>query len=235
MLGIQSGHTDHSQMLFGREKTQEATITREGGCFGPGKTVIDAGKGNDDINIHTNEDGSVDVTINGEVHNFSAQEAKNLEVRGGKGNDNITCTGEAQDDNSFMAKLFGNTNRDPNITIDGGKGDDTIAGGCGNETIRGGKGNDVISGGCNDFIMGDCGNDTIHGGKGNDSISGGCGNDNLYGDKGRDFVHGGDGKDWVQGGSKERGFMDNIMGNASPKDMVKEHSLFDRFFTAIRG
>ncbi len=255
MMGIQSGKMDF--MPRGTERTQEATITREGGCFGPGKTIIDAGKGSDDIHIHTNDDGSVNVNINGEDHHFSAQEAKNLEIRGGSGNDNITSSGEAKgfsfnsDRGLFSGTglFFGGAfsqNTNPNLTIDGGKGNDYIEGGSGNDTILGGAGRDSILGGCgddkidggdgNDVIMGECGNDVIHGGRGNDSLSGGVGNDDVYGDAGRDFAHGGEGNDWVQGGSKERGFIDNLMGSASPKDAVNErNNLFDRFFSALRG
>jgi Ca2+-binding RTX toxin-like protein len=241
--GISPGHTPDSLMFGGQEKTGEAKITQEPGLFGQsGKTVIDAGKGNDVINIHTNPNGSVDVTINGEKHSFSAAEAKNLEVRGGKGNDTIVCTGEA-DDISFCGFSLGDNN--PNLTIDGGKGDDFIMGSCGDDVIKGGRGNDVIMG-CDgndqiqggrgsDFIMGGHGNDQIHGGRGNDFVHGGDGNDKVYGDKGRDNVYGGQGKDWVQGGSKEQNFLEKIFDMPSQKDSVNERSFLDTLFRGLRG
>jgi Ca2+-binding RTX toxin-like protein len=241
--GISPGHTPDSLMIGGREKTDEATITQEHGFFGqPTKTVIDAGKGDDLINIHTNPNGSVDVTINGEVHSFSAEEAKNLEVRGGKGNDTIVCTGEA-DQRSFFGIPLGDNN--PNLTIDGGKGDDFIMGSCGDDVIKGGKGNDFIMG-CdgndkidggkgNDFISGGKGNDQVHGGRGNDIIMGGDGNDHVYGDQGRDDVYGGKGRDWVQGGSKEQNFIEKIFDMPSQKDSVNERSFLDVLMRGLRG
>jgi Ca2+-binding RTX toxin-like protein len=223
--GISAGHTPDSLMIGGQENTDEAKITQEQGFFGqPGKTVIDAGKGDDLINIHTNPNGSVDVTINGEMHSFSAEEAKNLEVRGGKGNDTIICTGEA-DKRTFFGIPIGDNN--PNLTIDGGKGDDFIMGSCGDDVIKGGKGND--------FIMGGDGNDTIHGGRGNDFVHGGDGNDKVYGDQGRDDVYGGQGKDWVQGGSKEQNFLEKIFDMPSKKDSVNERSFLDTLMRGLRG
>jgi Ca2+-binding RTX toxin-like protein len=223
--GISAGHTPDSLMIGGQENTDEAKITQEQGFFGqPGKTVIDAGKGDDLINIHTNPNGSVDVTINGEKHSFSAEEAKNLEVRGGKGNDTIICTGEA-DERTFFGIPIGDNN--PNLTIDGGKGDDFIMGSNGDDVIKGGNGND--------FIMGGDGNDQIHGGNGNDTIHGGDGNDKVYGDKGRDDVYGGKGKDWVQGGSKEQNFLEKIFDMPSKKDSVNERSFLDTLMRGLRG
>lgn len=245
MLGIQPGHTDHSLSIFGKEQTAEATITREpGGLFGPGKTVIDAGRGDDNILVNTNADGSVDVFINGEEHNFSAWEAKDLEIRGGAGNDNIVCTGKADDRVGIFGMKF---NNDPHFTLDGGKGNDSIMGSSGNDVIRGGKGDDIILGGDghdtidggkgSDLILGGNGNDTIHGGKGDDVIFGDAGNDKVYGDQGRDVVDGGAGKDWVQGGSKERNFFEEIFNMPSGKDRVNEYkpNIFDILFKGIRG
>jgi Ca2+-binding RTX toxin-like protein len=212
------------------ETTREATVTRETDLFGrPTKTIIDAGKGDDYINPHTNADGSVDVYVNGEKHSFTADEAKNLEIRGGKGNDTIVCTGKAEGF-EFLGIKFGAA--DPKMTLDGGKGDDIIVGSEGNDTIRGGKGNDLIMGAGgddnidggrgNDMIWGGDGNDTIHGGKGNDTIYGGNGNDNCYGDGGRDKVYGGAGKDWVAGDSQDRNFIENIFKMPSKTDSVEE-------------
>lgn len=235
------------------EHSREATVTRETDMFGrPTKTVIDAGKGNDAINVHTNFDGSVDVTVNGEMHSFSAEEAKNLEIRGGKGNDTIVCTGEAFNF-EFGGEKYGFDA--PKLTLDGGKGNDQIMGSKGDDVIRGGKGNDTIIGGDgndnidggrghdtilgghgkdtiqggrgNDKIWGGDGNDTVHGGRGNDTIHGGAGNDNVYGDKGRDNVFGDSGSDWVQGGSKERNFFEDIFDMPSQKDHVDERNLKD--------
>jgi Ca2+-binding RTX toxin-like protein len=212
------------------EHTREATVTRETDMFGrPTKTTIDAGKGNDYINPHTNADGSVDVYVNGEKHSFTAEEAKNLVVLGGKGKDTIVCTGETAKF-EFLGMNFGPAA--PKMTLDGGKGDDTIVGSEGNDTIRGGKGNDLIMGAGghdnieggrgSDQIWGGDGNDTIHGGKGKDTIHGGRGDDNCYGDGGRDKVYGNSGRDWVQGGSTQRNFIEDIFKMPSQTDSVEE-------------
>jgi Ca2+-binding RTX toxin-like protein len=244
---ISPGHTPHSLMICGKENTDEAKITQEHGFFGqPTKTVIDAGSGDDMINVHTNENGSVDVNINGEVYSFSAQEAKNLEIRGGKGNDTIICTGQANLYHILGGPGgFGNHDDNPHFTIDGGKGDDFIMGSCGDDVIKGGKGNDFIMG-CNgndkidggrgnDFIAGGKGNDQIHGGRGNDFVMGNSGNDHVYGDKGRDNVYGGQGKDWVQGGSKEQNFLEKIFDMPSKSDSVNERSFLDTLMRGLRG
>ena len=71
------------------------------------------------------------------------------------------------------------------MTTKGGKGNDTLIGGCENDKIKGGKGNDTLIGGY--------GNDKIKGGKGNDKLIGGPGNDKLKGGAGNDVIIGGAG------------------------------------------
>ncbi|MCW4202663.1 MAG: calcium-binding protein [Candidatus Thiodiazotropha lotti] len=153
-------------------------------------TRVFAGSEDNHINIHTNSDGSVDLTIDGETHHLTAQEAKNLIIDGGCGNDNISVTGQ---------QLCGPEN---NITINGGSGDDVIRGGAGNETINGGSGNDWISGGSgNDKLHGGLGNDTLIGGDGHDRLNGGDGDDGIWGGAGNDFVSGDNGNDTLVGNS----------------------------------
>jgi Ca2+-binding RTX toxin-like protein len=221
----QATHSDNAKMCWGNEQSEEATITKEGGgLFGQQKTIIDAGAGNDRIHVHTNDDGSVNVTVNGEKHKFSAAEAKNLEIRGGDGNDKITCSGKADDGVGIFGFKFNNA---PNLTLSGGNGNDRITGSSGNDTINGGKGRDIINGGD--------GNDTIHGGDGNDTIDGGKGDDKVFGDAGRDNVKGGAGKNWVDGGSKGPNLIEFLTGKSSEKNSVDERTLFDRIFQGLRG
>jgi Ca2+-binding RTX toxin-like protein len=148
-----------------------------------GRTVLDARGGNDKINVHQNIDGSVTVTINDkETHQFTAEEARSLEIRGGDGNDNITMTGQ---------QLYGMPS---GITIHGGNGDDRIYGGVGNDRLFGDAGNDIIAGGSgNDLVDGGLGNDSLYGQAGNDTIIGGAGGgyDYLVGGSGRDVGIGG--------------------------------------------
>ncbi len=197
-------HTKKSSSIF--DCACEAKVSVEYFMGRPAKTTIDAGKGNDAIHIHTNFNGSVDVTVNGQKYHFTTEQAQNLEIKGGKGNDCITSSGAA-------------CTSQPNITIRGGKGNDLIIGGSANETIYGGRGNDLIFGGKgddtikggrgkdlifggagDDDIKGGRGSDVIFGGKGDDNIKGGRGNDVIFGGKGDDCIHGGKGNDTIFGG-----------------------------------
>jgi Ca2+-binding RTX toxin-like protein len=110
-------------------------------------------------------------------------------------------------------------------TIDGGKGDDWIAGQTGGDIINGGAGDDIIFGddliGSNldgsDIIKGGIGTDIIFGGGRGDIIDGGDDRDYIYGDYGSftgydgdDIITGGAGDDYIYGG----GGIDNIDGGA---------------------
>ena len=77
------------------------------------------------------------------------------DLRGGSGNDSITVT----------ALGVESTN------LDGGDGDDTLAGAGGADVIGGGPGNDTLAGGAGD--------DRIVGGSGGDSADGGAGADTI--------------------------------------------------------
>ena len=80
----------------------------------------------------------------------------------------------------------------PGVAVDGGDGDDDLAGGEKADTIDAGAGNDRISG--------NGGDDLINGGDGNDSILGGSGKNKLYGDNGDDRLTGSAGPDVLSGG-----------------------------------
>lgn len=74
------------------------------------------------------------------------------------------------------------------ITLDGGRGDDTLLGSNGDDRMFGGDGRD-----------------RLRGGDGNDTMSGGRGNDRVYGQRGRDRLNGGEGNDLVmQDGNGDR-------------------------------
>jgi endo-alpha-1,4-polygalactosaminidase (GH114 family) len=81
-------------------------------------------------------------------------------------------------------------------TLNGGNGNDRIAGLAGDDALFGGNGADVISGGLgNDIVNAGAQDDTIYGGDGNDSLRGSLGNDALTGGAGKDVLLGGDGAD----------------------------------------
>ncbi len=112
-----------------------------------------------------------------------------------------------------------------NPTVQGGTGDDTIAGTTVADYLRGAEGNDVINGGgAFDDINGNQGNDTAHGNAGDDWVVGGKDNDVLFGDAGDDIVlgnlgndtlDGGDGNDVVRGGQG-----DDVVNGGAGNDYV---------------
>ncbi|MCK2166783.1 Ig-like domain-containing protein [Thalassospira xiamenensis] len=113
--------------------------------------------------------------------------------------------------------VFGTGGRDTIITGDGndyidaaggndkissGAGDDTIYGGSGKDIIDAGSGDDYVeAGGSDDIVYGGAGNDTIYGGGGKDTISGGDGDDYIEAGNANDIVNGDAGNDTILGGS----------------------------------
>jgi Ca2+-binding RTX toxin-like protein len=78
--------------------------------------------------------------------------------------------------------------------INGGDGNDRLAGAGGADVINGGAGDDFIDGAAgDDNLSGESGNDRINGGKGADNMSGGDGNDviNAADGEGTDTIDGG--------------------------------------------
>jgi Ca2+-binding RTX toxin-like protein len=73
--------------------------------------------------------------------------------------------------------------------IDGGNGNDAIAGGAGVDSLIGGAGSDALDGDAGvDSLSGGAGNDTLDGGAGADALSGGAGNDTYVVDDVGDSV-----------------------------------------------
>jgi len=66
--------------------------------------------------------------------------------------------------------------------------------------IEGGSGDDTIAGATTEFIAGGAGDDHLYGGDGGDSIEGGDGNDEISGGDGDDVEVGGAGSDVLTGG-----------------------------------
>jgi Ca2+-binding RTX toxin-like protein len=186
-MGLFSG-IKKAMKLHRIEMENKTIVSKSNDCNG--QTVINTRGGNDKVHVHQNIDGSVDVLVNDkESHHFTAEQAKNLVIDGGSGDDSITMSGH---------QLYGPKT---NITVNGGSGNDYIHGGVGNDTLNGGDGHDTILGGNgNDTISGGAGNDFVRGGNGNDRISGGLGNDHLRGESGNDIIGGEMGDDYLVGG-----------------------------------
>ncbi|MCK6545250.1 M91 family zinc metallopeptidase, partial [Myxococcota bacterium] len=100
------------------------------------------------------------------------------------------------------------------VTIDGGRGDDTITVARGvtrDLSINGGAGDDRLYAGLATGKMtlrGGAGDDTIAGGSGDDDISGGLGADTIRGGAGRDRLAGNGGDDRIDGGAGD----DQLLG-----------------------
>ncbi|MEZ5813825.1 MAG: Ig-like domain-containing protein [Alphaproteobacteria bacterium] len=112
-------------------------------------------------------------------------------------NQRVTTFGTAGDD-TVSGIAFG---ANPDDTILGFDGADTLDGGAGNDTLFGGSGNDHLIGGIGgDALFGNQDNDTLDGGEGDDFIFGD--RDNSAGSElytGDDILNGGGGNDWMEG------------------------------------
>jgi len=181
--GVPGSHA--IQSLLGRKETHDTFNGGEGGdlLMGTGTDdvlfldarsgapriadieAIDAGAGNDVIDLTSTRFSYGDVVLDG-----------------GTGNDVLWA-------NAGNDVLFGGDGSD---TLDGGAGHDILQGGAGNDTLRdrtgaglldGGAGGDTLFGGAgNEFFLGGTGNDTILTGAGADVIAfnRGDGRDALY-------------------------------------------------------
>jgi Ca2+-binding RTX toxin-like protein len=177
---------------------EQATVTREqtmaGGGFGQTYVSSDQvvfttnGTGNDDVQVKQRDDGTLDVSVNGETYAVRLAEGQELTVRTGGGNDVINVA----------------PNVSVNLVVDGGVGDDTITTGAGDDRIDGGEGNDTVDAGegRND-VFGNSGNDVIRGGNGANIFYGGDGDDQITGGTGSNYLEGGAGADTITGGGTD--------------------------------
>jgi Ca2+-binding RTX toxin-like protein len=86
--------------------------------------------------------------------------------------------------------------KEPEHTITGTDGADSLISGTGNDLLIGGVGNDTLRGGDgNDTLDGGDDADSLYAGFGDDVLLGGAGSDKLYGERGNDTVRGGTGND----------------------------------------
>ncbi len=96
----------------------------------------------------------------------------------------ITATDESQQSASSM--LWINVD---DVRIEGGNGDDTVAGSAGGDALYGHDGDDVLLGQAgNDLLTGGSGDDVLDGEEGADWMYGGAGNDTYFVDSPDDFV-----------------------------------------------
>ena len=147
-----------------------------------GTTLTFTGDGAGDSLVIGESNGLLTQAINGGAastdfggQTLPANNTINVVVNAGGGEDTVTVA------TASLASL----------TVDGGDGNDTIAGNADDDQLRGGNGADSLSGGDgDDRILGDDGDDTMAGGAGNDVLVWNPGDDSdvMDGDGGSDDV-----------------------------------------------
>jgi len=177
--------------------------------------VIDTtsnGSADDRVDVRSNEDGSIDIYVNGERYPTTLADGQEITIRTGDGDDviwvdsdiTINIVADTGDGDDFFMGGSGNDRIDAgagNDTVYGRGGRDDIFGNSGDDHLSGGDGNDVVYGGDgNDFITGTAGNDYLEGGRGDDTLWGGAGDDILSGGRGDDKLEGDGGNDTVYTG-----------------------------------
>lgn len=172
-----------------------------------GTAVIHTGPGDDDVTVHTADDGRTIVEINGVEYSYSADTP--ITIRTGEGDDTITVD-EGADVDLVMSGGAGNDR------LIGGGGDDVMLGGSGKDDMLGGDGDDYISGGAGiDYIEGQGGSDRIFGGAGDDTLYGLGENNRIVGGEGDDYIEGGKGDDVIDAGAGD----DVISGGRGDDDI----------------
>ncbi|KLJ02502.1 M91 family zinc metallopeptidase [Luteimonas sp. FCS-9] len=179
---IEPLHKD-DQVDIARERTvAQGYVSRD-------QVVFTTGSGNDDVGVSQRDDGTLDVTVNGESYEVRLGEGQELTLRTGEGNDTIKVA----------------PNVDVNIVVDAGQGDnDVLVEGNGDNRISSGDGDDqirVTGGGRND-IHTTGGTNEIHGGSGVNVIYGGDGSDTIHAGTGTNYIEGGRGDDVIHGGGE---------------------------------
>lgn len=213
---------------------------------------VDGGAGNDTIRTGDDADtiqggagddqiysGIDDDLVSGDDGNdyiFDVQGSDT--IYGGAGDDRIIAGTNTFTDLPGDPDLpLGYEDGDPNPNdgrdlVDGGAGNDWIAGGDDRDTLLGGEGNDTIDGGDDrDLIEGGAGADSLIGDEGMDTISGGDGDDTIIGGDGADSLTGGDGRDLFVGGT----IGDVIDGGDGPAGVRPDGTANDYDTLDLRG
>lgn len=197
MLALASADAPFARPTFVQRDIPHGYVARDG------TVVVDGLEGDDritlddqsvtlplwDESVGSAASRTVDLAGFRRSHYATGVSPKAIDVHGGRGDDQITVA------NPFSAALA--------VTrLNGGPGDDGIAGGSGVDVVSGGAGNDSVSGGGGaDRISGGDGDDLLGGNAQNDRIDGGAGDDRLNGHGGRDKLSGQEGDDRLFGGA----------------------------------
>lgn len=147
------------------------------------QVVIRTGGEDDVVHVSQREDGSLDVTVNGQSTNIVLEDGQELAIRTGGGDDKVTVE----------------SNVEVNIDVDSGDGDDVIVAlGSGNDRIEAGNGDDTITvaeGG--NYVDGGRGDDTIIATGGDSAVYGGYGEDTIIVTGDNNYIDAGRGNDNV--------------------------------------
>lgn len=171
--------------------------------------VLTTGAGDDRVDVGQRDDGTLEVSVNGEQYEMRLGESQELTIRAGAGDDVIRVAPNVK----VNIVVEGG---DGNDFIQTGAGDDRIDGGAGDDTIMAGEGrNDVFGNAGNDHIEAGSGTNVLYGGDGDDRIAGGGGNNFIEGGAGNDIIEGGDGNNILSGG---RG--DDVIRSGSGNDVI---------------
>ncbi|MBY5395336.1 metal-binding protein [Rhizobium leguminosarum] len=196
---------------------------------GPESFNIDAGEGNDAINLQTNAQG-FSGTIDGGAGTDTLQAIrltgltiKNVEILQAapwtvfgstaqfESFDKIVSSADPADNSGVSLRLTDGAHLD--LSNELASRGATISGDVSGIDVKTGGGNDQLEGtDGNDIFDGDAGNDTINGNVGDDKLTGGDGNDQIFGGAGNDVIRGGAGDDKITDG-------DNVSTNAEAFDI----------------
>ncbi|MBY5798186.1 cadherin domain-containing protein [Rhizobium leguminosarum] len=181
---------------------------------GPESFNIDAGEGNDAINLQTNAQG-LSGTIDGGAGTDTLQAVrltgltiKNVEILQAapwavfgsaaqfESFDKIVSSADPADNSGVSLRLTDGAHLDLSdelasrgATISSDVSGIDVKTGGGNDQLEGTDGNDIFDGGA--------GNDTVNGNVGDDKLTGGDGNDQIFGGVGNDVIRGGTGDDKI--------------------------------------
>lgn len=197
---------------------------------------ISGGAGNDSVWGGANDDmlagdaGADDIRGHdgNDVLFVDAQDLSSGNVSGGAGIDTLIATGSTSVNVTLFdhaveaaygsdgGDVFSGAGLYDDLSIHGGNGFDTIAGGDANDRLSGDNGDDSISGAQgSDVILGGAGADTLNGELGDDIVLGGYHNDFLQGSYGDDRLNGGGAADTLYGGSQ-----DDILDGGAGTDVL---------------
>lgn len=136
-----------------------------------------------DTVIVSRTDLGVDVAINGTVNSFTGVSSITASLLGGHDSLSVIETEE-------LPLGVG-------LTVDGGGGNDALAGSLGDDHLLGGRGKG------RDNLFGGGGNDTLEGGQGHDRLMGEAGDDKIVPGGGKNLYNGGGGNNTVEGASAQ--------------------------------